>query len=48
MHAHKIQTGLGAAGRSFGAGEGHANPYGELAKEADHNPSPDQGNEVGQ
>ena len=48
MQARKSRTGLGAAGRSFGAGQGHANPYGELAIEADHSPSPAQGNEVGQ
>ena len=44
MQARKSCTGLGAAGRSFGAGQGRANPYGELAIEADHSPSPAQGN----
>ena len=48
MQAHKSCTGLRAAGRSFGAGQGRANPYSELAIEADHSPSPAQGNEVGQ
>ena len=47
MQALKSCTGLGAAGRSFGAGQGRANPYGELAMEADHSPSPTQRNEVG-
>ena len=47
MQARKSCAGLGA-GRSFGAGQGHANPYGELTIEADHSPSPAQGNEVGQ
>ena len=48
MQAHKSRTGFGAAGRSFGAGQGRANPYSELAMDADHSPSPAQGNEVGQ
>ena len=48
MQARKSRTGLGAAGRSFGAGQGRANPYGELGIEADRSPSPAQGNEVGQ
>ena len=46
MQARKSQTGLGAAGRSFGAGQGRANTYGDLVMEADHSPSPAQGNEV--
>ena len=48
MQAHKSCTGLGAAGRSFGAGQGRAKPYSELAIDADHSPMPVQGNEVGQ
>ena len=48
MQARKNRTGFGAAGRSFGAGQGRANPYSELAMDADHSPSPAQGNEVGQ
>ena len=48
MQACKSHTGLGAAGRSFGAGQGHANPYSELAIDADHSPLPAQGNKVGQ
>ena len=48
MQARKNWTGLGAAGRSFGAGQGHANSYGELAIEADRSPSAAQGNEVRQ
>ena len=48
MQARKSWTGFGAAGRSFGAGQGRANPYSELAMDADHSPLPAQGNEVGQ
>ena len=48
MQARKSRTGFGAAGRSFGAGQGRANPYSELAMDTDHSPSPAQGNEVGQ
>ena len=48
MQAHKNWTELGAAGGSFGAGQGHANPYVELALEANHSLSPAQGNELGQ
>ena len=36
MQTHKNWTGLGAAGKSFGAGQGRADPYGELVIEADH------------
>ena len=48
IQARKSCTGLGAAGRSFGAGQGRANPYSELAIDTDHSPLPAQGNKVGQ
>ena len=48
MQAHKSLTGFGATGRSFGAGQGLANPYGKLAMDADHSTSPAQGNKVRQ
>ena len=48
MQAQKNWTGLGAAGRSFGAGQGPANPYSELPMEAYHSLLPAQGNEVEQ
>ena len=38
MQAHKSRTGFGAAGRSFGAGQGCANHYSEFAMDADHSP----------
>ena len=38
MQARKNRTGFGAAGRSFGAGQGRANPYSELAMDADYSP----------
>ena len=47
MQARKSCTGLGAAGKSFGAGQGRANLYSELAIDTDHSPLPAQGNEVG-
>ena len=40
MQARKSRTGLGAGGRSFGAGQGRANPYSESAIDADHSPLP--------
>ena len=46
MQAHKDWTGLGATGRSFGARQGHSNPYSDLVMEEDRSPSPVQGNKV--
>ena len=48
MQACKNWTGPGAAGRSFGAGQGRANPYCEFLVVANRILSPAQENKVRQ